>query len=317
MAFYPLLSIILVNWNRSQDTLDCVQSIGASTYPNYNIIVVDNGSCDHSLMKLRQNQSKYILLEAGSNLGFTGGNNLGICHALDINADYVLLLNNDTFVAPDALEKIVRVADLDKQIGIVTPKILFHPQRHLVWAAGTDYDSRYLAGYLTGYKLKDSGRTDRERDLVWATGCAMLIRSSIISDVGILCNDYFAVGEDLDYCLRVAEKGYRIRYEPSAIIWHKESASSGGHDAPQYVYYQTRNLLLLRMRWSKNFKIFLRSLIFILLYFTKRTIMFSLKGNWRSIMGVFYGIRDGFTNHLGRREYPFLLWNRQQNKIQL
>lgn len=303
---FPLLTIILVNWNRSQDTLNCIQSIYASTYPNYCIVVVDNGSCDDSLLHLRQHKSRFVLLEAGDNMGFTGGNNLGIRYALNHNAAYVLLLNNDTFVAPDALEKMMRVAESDKCIGIVTPKILFHPKRHIIWSAGTDYNSRYMIGHLSGYNLEDVGQLDHERALVWATGCAMLIQRKVITEVGLLCDDYFAVGEDMDYSLRVTKAGYWIRYEPSAVIWHKESASAGGHDAPQYVYYQMRNYFLVHERWAKNLKQLIMSRGFVLLYAGKRLLRLAIQGKWRSLLGILYGIRDAFIGRRGRREYKVL-----------
>jgi GT2 family glycosyltransferase len=313
MTDFPLVIVILVNWNRWHDTLNCIQSLVASSYPNYKIIVVDNGSSDDSLRQLRRQGTDFILLEAGDNKGFTGGNNLGIRHALNLNADYVLLLNNDTLVALDALEKIVQVAEADKRIGIVTPKILFHPQRQLIWAAGTDFNRYLITGYLTGYKLEDAGRYDQARDLVWVTGCAMLIRRKVFTDVGMLCDEYFAVYEDLDYCLRTAQQNYRICYEPSAVIWHKESASSGGFDAPQYVYYQTRNYLLLNARWARSLRQLVVSRGFIFLYCVKRILRLSLQGKWRSVLGVLYGIRDGLIGHLGRREYP-LLAIRQRSK---
>ena len=307
MDEYPLLSIILVNWNRPRDTLDCIQSIRESTYSNYNIIVVDNDSRDDSLMQLRSSRSTFILLEAETNLGFTGGNNLGIRRARDLKADYIMLLNNDTFIAPDALEKMVQAAVSESSTGIVTPKILFHPQRNLIWAAGTDFNSRYMMGRLSGYNLEDDGRFDQERFLVWATGCAMLIRRELINEVGMLCDDYFAVGEDLDFSLRAKKAGYKIRYEPSAIIWHKESASAGGHDAPQYVYYQLRNYFLFHGRWAQNRGQLLMSVGYVLLYAGKRILRFIFQGRWRSLLGVFYGIRDATLGRKGRREYKILM----------
>ena len=307
MTDYPLLSIILVNWNRSQDTLNCIQSIVASTYPNFNIIVVDNGSCDDSLMELRQNQSKFILLEAGSNLGFTGGNNLGIRHALAHGADYVFILNNDTVIANDCIEKMISAAENDKSIGIITPKILYYTNRKLVWFGGAKYNSRFITGRLVGYGIIDSGQFDSEQEIPWATGCAMLIRKKVIESVGLLDDHFFAVAEDLDYSLRMREKGHRIYYLPSAVIWHKESISAGGSDAPQYVYYQTRNFLILRKKWAKTWDHLILAHVYAFLYFGKRISLFWFRGKWRSGVGVILGIRDGISGITGRKEYKILL----------
>lgn len=311
MTDLPLVIIILVNWNRPQDTLDCIRSINASTYPNYNIIVVDNGSSDDSILRLREQHLSFILLESGDNLGFTGGNNMGIRYAMNLNFDYVLLLNNDTLVAPDTLDKMVRVAESNKSIGIVTPKILFHPQQQLIWAAGTDYDDRFMIGTLSGYKMIDIGQFDHERTLVWATGCAMLIPMQVIQEVGLLGDDYFAVVEDIDFSMRVSKAGFSIRYEPCAIIWHKESASAGGHDAPQYVYYQMRNYILFHKRCSINLPQLMMSHAFFFLYASKRLFRFALRAKWRSCAGIALGIRDAFINRLGRREYSILSTSRQ------
>lgn len=306
MISAPALAIILVNWNRSDDTLNCLQSIGASTFRDYVVIVVDNGSVAAEIAKLQPGKSDFVLIETGENLGYTGGNNRGVEHALQLGCDYVLLLNNDTFIAPDALENIMRAVAADRRIGILTPKIFFHPARHLIWSAGTFFDWQYMIGYLTGYKVEDRGQFDQERELDYASGCAMLIQSNVIRDVGMLCDDYFAVCEDIDYCLRARKAGYRIKYEPSALVWHIESASSGGHDAPQYVYYQLRNYFLLHARWARGSSHLIMSQIFLLLYAVKRALRFGLRGKWRSMLGILYGIRDAAIGKLGRRNYRLL-----------
>jgi Predicted glycosyltransferases len=303
----PRLAVILVNWNRSNDTLNCLESINASTLADYVVIVVDNGSRVEEIQKLRQVKFNFVLLETGENLGYTGGNNRGIEHALQLNADYLLLLNNDTFIAPDTLQNLMRAAASDRRIGILTPKILFHPARHLIWSAGTFLDRRYMMGYLTGYKSEDRGQFDQPHDLDYASGCAMVIQSGVVKDVGLLCDDYFAICEDIDYCLRAKDAGYRIRYEPSALVWHIESASSGGQDAPQYVYYQTRNYFLFHARWTESIYQLMMSQGFLLLHAVKRTFLLGIRGRWRSILGILYGMRDALLGKLGRREYRALV----------
>lgn len=306
MTDFPLLSIILVNWNRPKDTLDCVESIRRSTYPNYRIIVVDNGSSDDSLLQLRKHKSNLILIEAGKNLGFTGGNNKGIQYALNLNAEYIFLLNNDTLIAPDALEKLVLAAEGDKNVGIVTPKILFYPQSTLVWAAGTAYSKGWMKPRLTGYKEIDAGQFDQERDLSWASGCALLIAKEVVAKIGLLDDEFFAVCEDLDYGLRVLQFGYRICYVPSAVIWHKESVSAGGYDAPQYVYYQTRNYILFHRRWANGFFHLILSQMRGYLFIVKRILRLIFQSKWRSVVGLLYGLRDGYSGRVGFKEYSIL-----------
>lgn len=302
--------IILLNWNRGQDTLECIASLHEKPNPaNSHIVVVDNGSSDDSVERIHRNGGDLVFLEAGENRGFTGGNNLGLKYALEHNADYVLLLNNDALIAPDALSKMVAVAENDEKIGIVTPKILYHPERDRLWAAGTKYHEWCLTTRLTGYRQTDFGQYDAERDLVWATGCAMLIKREVLLKIGLLTDEMFAVGEDLDYGLRARKHGYRIRYAPSAVVWHKESISAGGHDAPQYVYYQTRNLVFLQRRWAKNVFHLLLAQMIAGLHFGKRVLILSIRGKWRSVLGLIYGWRDGLTGRLGKREYAALVNN--------
>lgn len=302
----PRVCIILLNWNRPGDTLECIWSLRESSYAHYQIVVVDNGSTDDSLARLRRDGGELTLLAAGQNLGFTGGNNHGMEYALAHGADYVWLLNNDTLVPPQTLATLVQAAESEPQVGIISPKILFHPDRRLLWFGGADYDQRFLIGRCPGYGQVDNGQFDRAQDVAWVTGCAMFIRRRVLEDIGLLCDEYFSNAEDLDYCLSAAQAGYRIRYVPAAVIWHKEAVAFGGHDTPRYVYYQTRNLLFLHNRWARPARRLLISQIYALLYFGKRAVLFARRKKWRSILGLGYGIRDGLLGRYGCREYAWL-----------
>lgn len=306
MEHMPSIFVILVNWNRPQDTLECIRSIQLSDCPNVTTVVVDNGSKDDSLSLLKQVGDKIVLIESDQNLGFTGGNNLGIKYAMEQNADYVFLFNNDALIAPDALSKMMAVAEGDKKVGMVAPKILYHPERGRIWSAGTKYYEWCMTTRLTGYTQVDVGQYDDECDLPFAVGCAMLIKKELLNKIGLLVDEIFATGEDVDYGLRTLEQGYRIRYVPSAVAWHKESVSSGGKDAPQYVYYQTRNMILIQRLWAKNFLHLALAHFIASLHLGKRVVLFSIKGKWRSILGLLYGVCDGFTGRLGKREYAVL-----------
>jgi GT2 family glycosyltransferase len=300
------LAIILVNWNGSEDTLNCIESIHSSIYKDYFIVVVDNGSSANQILKLKESKSDFVLIETGDNLGYTGGNNKGIEYAMACNVDYVFLLNNDTYIASDTLHTIMQSVDSDKKIGVLSPKIFFHPARNLLWSAGTDFNKLFLIGKLSGYKTEDNGQFNQGRDLDYVTGCAMLIQSQVIRDVGMLCDDYFAVCEDLDYCFRVRDKGYRVVYEPLATVWHIESASSGGVDSPQYVYYQTRNHFLFHNRFASGFVQIVLSQAYCCAWVVKRGLKFILQRKWKALLGILYGIRDVIVGNLGRRDYTVL-----------
>lgn len=302
----PCVYVIVLNWNRAEDSLECIASLRESTYANCQIVVVDNGSSDDSVEQIRERGGDLTLLETGENLGYTGGNNWGIKYAVDQQADYVFVLNNDTFVEAEAISKMVQVAEADEQIGVVTCKILNYPDRDVIWFGGSKYDTRYMIARHVGYGAKDIGQFDTTCDIPWATGCALFMRRTVIESVGLLYEGFFLTAEDLDICLRVREKGYRIVYLPTAVIWHKEAISSGGQDAPQYIYYQTRNLILLHTRHASCRMQLVVSHLYALLVFLKRTLQLLKAGKWRSILGVLYGMGDGFAGLAGRKDYALL-----------
>jgi GT2 family glycosyltransferase len=310
MVSHPTVAVIVVNWNRPQDTLECLESVWSSTYAQCGIIVVDNGSTDDSVERLRNTNRPLILLENVENLGFSGGNNRGMQYALERGADYVLLLNNDTVIATDAIERLVLAAEANPTLGILCPKILFFDPPPRIWFGGSKFNPRYLTSHMVGYGLEDMGQFNGERDIPFISGCAMFIRRELIEKAGLLCEDFFAVMEDLDYSLRASQYGYRLRYVPAAVVRHKESISSGGRDAPQYVYYRTRNVSILRRRWANGSLHGLISASYMLLYFMKHALRLAREGKWRSILGLIYGIRDGILGRRGRREYRVLASSR-------
>jgi GT2 family glycosyltransferase len=301
----PSVCVVLVNWHTARDTIECVESLRASDYPNLRTIVVENGSTDNSLELIRRSVPSVTLIDTGANLGFTGGNNAGIKTALVAGADYVMLLNNDTVVAPNLISQLVATAQSDESIGIVTGKILQYG-RPTVWSAGTSLDRRFLTVRLQGYGLPDVNLEHAPRDVPWITGCAMLIRRAVLDRVGFLDDALYLSAEDLDYSLKVVGAGYRLVYDPRAILWHKESVSAGGNDAPRYVYYQTRNLLLVHNRWAVNWAHLLATRLYSFLYFAKRFTSFLARRRFRSIAGLAYGIRDGLRGTVGAREYALL-----------
>jgi len=303
----PLVAIVLINWNRYRDTLECVDSLRKSTYANIQIIVVDNGSVDESVGRLRERSSDYQLILSETNTGFTGGNNLGIERAMSIGADLIFLLNNDTLIESTAIERLVAAGQNDRSAGVVTPKIFFHPERHLLWAAGTSFDQGTLMGKNVGYRSKDAAEYSRSGYLDYAVGCALVIRREVIETVGALTEDYFANWEDVDFGLRVNRRGYKVLYEPSAIVWHKEAVAFGGMDNPQYVYYQTRSAFVFRHRWSRSFLNAVMAHSHYAAYCLLRIYRFLACGNFRSIAAVFIAIGDAIRGRLGRREYPLLV----------
>lgn len=237
----PRIAIIVVNWNRRQDTLECLESLTKLTYPNYRVILVDNGSTDGSVPAVRDRFSGVQIIEAGANLRFAGGNNLGLKDVLQQEDKGCLLLNNDTTVEPDLLDHVVEAAQSDERIGLVGPKILYHHRPDVIWFAGGVLKPTW--GYARHYGLRqlDDGRFDVRREVTFLTGCCLLIKREVLLKVGLLDGGFYLYSEDADYCLRSMKADYKLVYEPKARVYHKVSRSSGGayHPAKWRRRYQS------------------------------------------------------------------------------
>ncbi|MEW6511325.1 MAG: glycosyltransferase family 2 protein [Bacteroidota bacterium] len=229
MAGDPLTYIIIVNWNGKQDTLECLASLRAATHPNARILVVDNGSQDGSPEAIRSAHPGVEILETGRNLRFAGGNNLGLRRALARGAEQVMLLNNDTTVAPDFLDLMTRCLRSSTAIGVVAPTILYYDRPDLIWYGGGEIS--FWTGTMrhVGIRQREDATDTTVRDTAYASGCCLLARREAVEAAGMLDETFFIYTEDADWCMRVRRAGFRIVYEPRARIWHKVSVSAGGH----------------------------------------------------------------------------------------
>jgi len=260
----PQVSIIILNWNNPDYTINCLHSLGKLTYPNYDVILLDNGSEDDSVQKLQAillglNYPVEFITNS-RNLGFAEGNNVGIRHALERNADYVLLLNNDTEVASDFIEPLVQMAQSDYRIGITGPKIYYFDSPTRIWSAGGLITESGWTQQL-GVNAVDSPEYDYLKRVDYVSGCAMLVKREVIEKIGMLDPRFFAYYEETDWCARAAKAGYSIWYVPQSIIWHKISLEAR-EQSPLYIYLMTRNrLLFLRNRGASNLRVLLNMVL--------------------------------------------------------
>ncbi len=245
---HPKTAIIIVNWNRKDDTLECLASLQRILYPNSRIILVDNGSTDGSADAVAERFPDVHLIRSQTNLRFAGGNNLGLREVLRADDDYALLLNNDTIVAPDFLDRLVEAAEEDEHIGMAGPKILYYDRREVIWFAGGVI--RPAWGYVRHFGLRcvDDGRFDRRREVSFLTGCCLLIRRRVLEDIGLLDEGFYLYSEDADYCLRARKAGYRLIYQPEARVYHKVSRSAGGAYSPAKWLRRYQSLLRLVLK---------------------------------------------------------------------
>ncbi|MDD4331282.1 MAG: glycosyltransferase family 2 protein [Methanosarcinaceae archaeon] len=222
----PKVSIIILNWNGKEDTLNCLASLMRISYPNYSLILVDNGSTDGSAELFKNRYPGLKLLENGKNLGFSEGNNVGISKALEENPDYILLLNNDTLVAPNFLEELVALAEKAPEYGIVGPVVLHSEKPDKIQSAGLK------VSLSTGeYKFINSNKRlgesfQKAYEVDYVVGCALLAKSHLFEEVGFLNKAYFAYWEEADWCFRARNRGYKVLCVPASKIWHKGGATS-------------------------------------------------------------------------------------------
>lgn len=227
--------------------MECVESIRKNSYKNYEIVIVDNKSTDKSRNDLYQKKDEYsyTLIEAKENKGFSAGNNIGIRYALDHQAEYIVLLNNDTLVDTKFLSKLIEYQSVHFECAVAIGKIYYAYKNYTIWYAGGSVSPITTRTIHYGIGKVDNYSSEEEAVQVsFATGCYMSIRRDVFSEIGLLDEDYFLYDEDTDFSLRLAENNKKIFYIPSSVVYHKVSASTGdGSDLSQY--YQVRNHFLL------------------------------------------------------------------------
>ena len=240
----PPIGIIILTWNGRDLVLDNVRSVMKCSYPNFQVTVVDNASQDDTVEALKAEFGDSIdIIANSSNLKFAGGNNVGIRHVLESDVKWVLLLNNDVEVDPELLEALVSAGLRDSRIAIVGPKIYYWEPRDLIWFAGGEISLCGRGSRHIGIREKDIGQYDRFRDVDYVTGCALMIRRSVVERTGLLDETFPMYNEDSDWCMRAKEAGYRVVYTPEGKVWHKISASAGG----QVSVFKMRNRM--RSQW--------------------------------------------------------------------
>lgn len=215
------VGIVLLNWNGWRDTVECLESLEKLSYRNFRVIVVDNGSADNSVSKIRDLFPAATVIETQKNLGFAGGCNVGIRHVLENGAAYVWLLNNDTTVDAEALGAMVEMADRNPKLGGVGSAIYSKAEADRLLAWGGGYinfwlgRSRHFLGSVPDDKIE------------FLTGASLLLRRAALESVGLLDEGFFMYWEDGDYCFRLRQAGWNLAVAGDSLVWHKEQGSVG------------------------------------------------------------------------------------------
>ncbi|MBN1168608.1 glycosyltransferase family 2 protein [Candidatus Woesebacteria bacterium] len=300
------LGVVILNWNGYKDTIECLESIKSAVYEDFKlkVVVVDNASTDDSFGIISNFQFpisnfQFEVIRNGENMGFAGGNNVGIKIMQKEKVDYTLILNNDTLVDRNFFKELLSYAKKNTKFGILSPKIYFakgyeyHKKRYkrqdlgkVIWAAGGEMDWENVFGKNQGVDVVDKGQYERIKEVDFSTGAAMLLSRKLIEKVGLFDDRYFMYFEDADLITRALKSGFKNYYVPKAVVWHKVARSSGiGSDLNDY--FITRNRLLFGTMFAP-----LRSKL--ALY--KESLRFIFNGrDWQKI-----GVRDFYLGKFGK-----------------
>ncbi|WP_456324158.1 glycosyltransferase family 2 protein [Desulfonauticus submarinus] len=373
----PKVCILILNWNGWKDTIECLESVFRNTYPNYQIIIIDNGSTNGSMEKIKawaegkqkvltpdpshplyhlshppvQKPIPYIeydrktaetggllekekelykklpngiphpliLIQTGDNLGFAGGNNVGIRYALSKNdCEYVWLLNNDTVIDKEALVEMVKLAEKDEKIGMVGAKVFYYDApKKFISVGGSKKIGWVNVGKCYGHLEFDNAQYDKNLELEYINGASLLIKKSIIDKVGLMDERYFMDLEDVDWGVRARKEGFKLFYNYNAKVWHKEGGSSINEEKPDKskerhiskffrVYYGIRNeIFLVKKNYPWRFPIYVllivpyritRSIAGLIFYNDSRKIY--------RIKLIFLSIVHGLFNRMGKTIDP-------------
>ncbi|MGB3851670.1 MAG: glycosyltransferase family 2 protein [Tunicatimonas sp.] len=257
----PLVSIISLNYNQPDVTCAFLESTKTLFYSRFEIIVVDNGSKISSAKQIEQKSFPNTrVIVSDKNLGFAGGNNLAM---LEAQGDYILLLNNDTEVTPNLIELMIEPFLQDERTGMVSPKIKFYHHPDTIQYAGFEQMNPYTGrSKMIGNKEVDRGQHDALRETYGAHGAAMMVKKQLIKEVGMFSEDYFLYYEEWDWSTRARKAGYKVIYQPKAIVYHKESVTVG-KKSPLKAYFHTRNRILYMRRNTEK-----RQFLVFVLFFT-------------------------------------------------
>jgi GT2 family glycosyltransferase len=294
--------IVVLSWNGREDTLACLRSTRAIPRDDVRVICVDNGSGDGSVEAVRGEFPEVEVIENRRNLGFAAGNNVGIRLALELGAEWIVLLNNDATLAADAIDAFERVALRRPDAGVLGGKVLFADPPDRIWFAGQRFNARLgYSGRPRGHGRRDGSRYDEVMPIQRAVGALMAVSGDAIETVGVMDEALFAYVEDVEWCLRMRAAGYEVLFVPGARAWHRVSASGGGESVSTHpLYYGCRNTIVVCERHAPLGRAgtALRRLA-VAATFGVRAI--TLRNRRAALRAVRAGIRDARARRLGMR----------------
>jgi GT2 family glycosyltransferase len=261
----PKVFVSLVNYNGNEDTFLCLDSLDKVKAQNFelSVVVVDNASQENFQTEKKYNNFELKIIRSDKNLGFAGGQNLGIKYCLEEGADYVVILNNDVILDENVLIELLETFKKNEDCGLVSPKIYFaeghefHKDRYsqkeqgkVIWYAGGKIDWKNLLAFHPGVDEVDKGQYERLEQTDFASGCCEMIKREVFEKVGLFDEKYFLYYEDNDLSQRAKRQSFGVYYQPKAVLWHLNAGSTGGSGSLLHDYYITRNRLLFGFKFA-------------------------------------------------------------------
>jgi GT2 family glycosyltransferase len=317
----PKTCVITVNYRGAADTTACVRSLLASVVP-VEIVVVDTTPNDPELEAALGFAPGVTILRARENLGFGRANNLGIQSVAQYShCEYFFLLNNDAVIYPDSIESLEHAMSVHSEVGIMVPRIAYLDDPEMLWYGGGEVDWRRASGFTPGINRSAVATLAlSERDVTFATGCALFLRSSTLKQLGGFDSRFFMYEEDVELCLRASSQGIRIRYIPSAFILHRAQGSSKDSDQDRTEFWSTRNPRLpflcyhvirnrlLNVSMHARGKNFFLAMFFFPLFMVRRAGPFIFSGRFDAVLAMLRGVK-GFMS--ARATIPEVVWPRE------
>lgn len=302
----PLVAVIVVHWGSPEVTMECIRSVRACHYGNLHIFVIDNCPQQRLWTQPPEADPTIVYIRATTNTGYCGGNNLGILEAQKLGAEYILLLNNDAILDTRFFTNCLAYMERHPEISVISPKTLSYQAPRRIDAAGGELDLNTGETTIFGQNEQDVGQCASEKEITFAGGCAFFTRTRVFKQVGGFDENLFCYGEDVDISRRIVLAGFRMRYLPSAKVWHRHASItvSGRAELPSRteVYYYWRNKFYNLTRYmSERFGM---GHIRFGYRFVRRLASFALKHRRPDLsLTMLFGLFDSIAGRMGKRDY--------------
>jgi len=301
-AFHPKVVVLILSYNGKYLLEEAIGSYLANDYPNYEVVVIDNGSRDGTSQYVETSWPQVQVIRTEKNLGYSGGANFGLQHAFEQRkADYVLFTNNDVRADDKIIQALVKTAISDERIGFTIGKVYYYDKPNVLHTVGKRYDEfRWNGGHI-GRNETDTGQYDKVEERDWCDDIYWLINKKVYFEIGGYDTEFFLQGEDYDYQARARKAGYKIYYTPEAKLWHMTSKTIGRGSA--YVeYFNSRNSLIVQMkhRPKEKYLPFIKA---------KRSELVKLTPTYIS------RLRFHFVYRMWLGYYSALQWGKRNNKL--